>query len=82
MPRKSGRLIFWLGVALLVLGLGCALLWSAFASLYVPECPTFALTSNNPHCARPVLWIYVGYACAALGTSMVASFALMRRRVK
>jgi len=62
-----------------MLGVGCALLWTAFAQLYVPECSTFSLTSANPHCSRPVAWIYAGYCCAALGLILIVSFAVLGR---
>ena len=77
MAGKPRRLILWLGTGLLAIGLGWALLWSVFATLYVPECPTFSLTSANAHCSTPLLWIYVGYACAALGVAMVLFHAVI-----
>jgi len=52
-------------------GVGMAVVWEIFATLYVPECPTFALTAGNPHCRDPLFFIYGGIALAVVGAGMV-----------
>jgi hypothetical protein len=43
------------------------ILWTSFATMYVPECPEFSVRADNPNCRNPVLWVYAGYFIALLG---------------
>ncbi len=65
------------GMALLVIGAGLVILWSAFAALYVPQCPTFSIHSADARCRTPVLWVYGGYVLGAAGV-LVLTYELLR----
>ena len=79
MSVRPRHLALGLGLALIILGACCVFLWSAFAPLYVPECRAFFLTSDQLHCSRPVLWIYIGPA-AGSRHNVGVTFALGRQR--
>ncbi len=66
----------------LVAGAGMVVVWSAFGAMYVPECSTFSVFSPNARCRVPVLWVYAGYALAAVGILVLGWEALraLRRR--
>jgi hypothetical protein len=81
-PRMSTRVRLAVALLLLFTGTGVVVTWSAFAAMYVRECPTFSVFSPDARCSVPVMWILAGYALAALGILLLAIEALraLRRR--
>lgn len=70
---KASRVLAWsVGVGSVVVGLGLVLLWTSFATLYVPQCPEFSIRAANANCRDPVLWVYAGYLIALLGVALSA----------
>lgn len=65
--RKSRVLAWVLGGLCVVVGVGLVFTWSAFAALYVPQCPKFSISASESACRNPAVWVMVGYGVAALG---------------